>query len=349
MNLSKFTITDFIDLVKKNKHRYLKAVCITFVVAAIYAYSLPKEYSATTTMAPEFTSASSMNGLSGLASMAGIDLSKMTSEEDALFPELYPDIIQSTEFVNKLLSMEVTTADGELTTTLKEYLNDHQKMPWWDYGFVALKKLLPKKEKQVVAEGVDMKEGGPLIYSEQEYALLMHMGKMIFLNQELKTGIISVTVTTQDPLISAIVADSISSQLQDYIFNYRTHKASVDLAYAEALCQKTKKEYEAATRAYSEYADRHLNAYKESTATQRNYLQNEMDLKFQLYTQYSQQAAVARARLQARTPVYNIIQPPVVPTRKSAPSRMMIIILWEIVVLCSMSAWFVLRREKTDA
>ena len=147
-------------------------------------------------------------------------------------------------------------------------------------------------------------------------------------------------------LLAALMVDSVSSQLQDYIFSYRTHKAAVDLAYAEKLCSKTKAEYEDATRAYSNYADQHLNATRESANTQREYLRNEMDLKFQLYTQYSQQAAVARGRLQARTPVYNIIQPPVVPVKKSAPKRMIIVVLWEIIVFCGMSVWLVLHKEK---
>lgn len=348
MNLSKFTITDFIDLLKKNKRRYIKAAAITFVVAAIYALSLPKEYTASTTMAPEFTTGSSMSGLTGLASMAGIDLSKMTAEEDALFPDLYPDIIKSTEFVDKLLKMRVTTADGELTTDLKTYLADHQSMAWWDYGILFLKRLLPKKDKnqKPVADGASGGENGPLVYSEKELMMLLGLSKSISLKQELKTGIITVTTTAQDPLIAAVLADSVSSQLQNYIFNYRTHKASVDLAYANRLSEKAKQEYDEATRAYASYADRHHNTILESSTTRRDYLENEMQLKFQLYTQYCQQAAVAQARLQARTPVYNIIQPAVVPIRKSAPKRMTIVLLWEIIVFCGLSVWLMFRKEK---
>ena len=111
MNLSKFTITDFIDLLKANKRRYFKAAGITFVLAVIYAFSIPKEFTADTKLAPEFTSGNGLGSLGGLASMAGIDLSKMTAEEDALFPDLYPEIIQSTEFINNLLSMQVTTSE----------------------------------------------------------------------------------------------------------------------------------------------------------------------------------------------------------------------------------------------
>ncbi|MBR1666589.1 MAG: hypothetical protein IJ699_10280 [Bacteroidaceae bacterium] len=343
MNLSKFTITDFIALMKANKRKYYIAIGVTFVLAVIYSLSIPKEYTADTKLAPEFTSGSGLSGLGGLASMAGIDLSKMTADEDALFPDLYPEIIHSTEFINHLLSMQVTTADGSLTTDLKDYLVHHQSHTWWAAGFKALRDLFPRKKKmQVAASGES--DGGPLIYSEDDISLFKGLAKTITLKQELKTGIITITATTQDPMVAAQVVDSVSSQLQNYIFNYRTHKASVDLAYAVKLCAKTKAEYEAATLAYSNYADRHFNAIKESAVTQREYLRNEMDLKFQLYTQYSQQAAMAQARLQARTPVYNIIQPAVVPVRKSAPKRMTIVILWEIIVFCGMSVWLVFRK-----
>lgn len=347
MHLQNFTINDFIKLLKNNKQHYLKAAGITFVIAVIYVFSLPKEYTASTTLAPEFTAGSSLNGLGGIASMAGIDLSKMTAEEDAFFPDLYPAVIQSTEFINHLLGMQVTTLDGTVKTDLKDYLANYQSLPWWSYGVLAIKNLLPKKAEQKPA-GDDESTEGPLFYTEKEFSLLDGLGKSFVLKQELKTGIITITATAQDPLVAALLVDSISSQLQNYIFNYRTHKASVDLAYAENLCAKTKAEYDAATQAYSNYTERHLNASKESAITRRDYLRNEMDLKFQLYTQYSQQAAVAKARLQARTPVYNIIQPAVVPIKKSAPKRMTTVLLWEIVVFCGMSVWLMFRKEKLE-
>jgi len=241
--------------------------------------------------------------------------------------------------------MQVTTLDGTVKTDLKDYLSNYQSLPWWSYGILAIKKLFPKKEELRPTDDGES-AGGPIFYTEKEFSLLDGLGKTFVLKQELKTGIITITATAQDPLVAALLVDSISSQLQNYIFNYRTHKASVDLAYAEGLCAKTKAEYDAATQAYSDYTDRHLNASKESAITYRDYLHNEMDLKFQLYTQYSQQAAVAKARLQARTPVYNIIQPAVVPIKKSAPKRMTTVLLWEIIVFCGTSVWLVFRKEK---
>ena len=346
MKLQEFTITEFVQLLKDNKRRYFKAVGITFVAAAIYTLSLPKEYTSSTTLAPEFTSGSAMSGLSGIASMAGIDLSKMTAEEDAFFPDLYPAVVQSTSFVDKLLAIQVTTADGKLTTSLRDYLTNHQSVAWWQKGIIALQHLLPKKENKVIVNGQDDDASGPLIYSEKELMLLKGMSKTISIKQELKTGIITITATTQDPLIAAVMADSVSSQLQDFIYNYRTHKATVDLEYSNRLTAKAKAEYEEASRAYSDFADRHHGMILEAGNTQRDYLENEMQLKYQLYTQYCQQAAMAKARLQARTPVYNIIQPPVVPVRKSAPKRMTIVILWEIIVFCGMSVWLIFHPSK---
>ncbi|MCR5821191.1 MAG: chain-length determining protein [Bacteroidaceae bacterium] len=347
MNLSEFTISEFLQLLKKNKRLYLKVIGATFILSVIYSFSIPKEYTASTKLAPEFSPGNGLGNLGGLASMAGLDLSKMSAEEDALFPDLYPEIISSTEFINNLLSMQVTTIDGELTTDLKDYLVNYQSEAWWKAGIMALGKLLPKKEK-IAPVGVES-EDGPILYSEEDLLLMKGVSEFVNLKQELKTGIITITATVQDPLIAALVVDSVSSQLQNYIFNYRTHKASVDLAYAEKICADTKAEYEAATQAYAQFADRHFNTIKESASTQRDYLRNEMELKFQLYTQYSQQAAMAKARLQARTPVYNIIQPPVVPVRKSAPRRMVIVLLWEIIVFCGMSVWLVLKDKSLTA
>ncbi len=345
MKLKTFTFSEFIRLLKANKRRYIRAFVITFVLAAIYSLSLPKEYTSSTTLAPEYSSGLSMNGgLGALASMTGIDLSKMSSDEDALFPDLYPEIVKSTDFMDHLIGMQVTTADRELTTTLKDYMRNHQKMAWWTKGLIALKKLFPKKKEEMSADGAGGK--GPRIYSEEDVALFKGLGKAINLKQDLKTGIITVTATMQDPYIAAVVVDSVSSQLQNYIYTYRTHKAAKDLAFSEELIAKSHAEYEAASRAYANYADQHHSMILESGNTRRDFLENEMNLKYQLYQQYSQQAALAKARLQERTPVYNIIQPPVVPVRKSAPKRMIIVALWEILVFCGMSVWLILKDDE---
>lgn len=78
-------------------------------------------------LAPETTDATSkMSNLGGLAAMAGIDLGS-ASGQDALSPNLYPDIVHSTPFLLELFPEKVTDKEKKYTTTLYDYIAGHQR------------------------------------------------------------------------------------------------------------------------------------------------------------------------------------------------------------------------------
>ena len=68
--------------------------------------------------------------MGALAAMAGINLGSSTGE-DALSPELYPDIVSSTPFLLEMFDVKVADQKGKINTTLYEYLDKYQRAPWW--------------------------------------------------------------------------------------------------------------------------------------------------------------------------------------------------------------------------
>ncbi len=52
---------------------------------------------------------------------------------DAISPELYPDVVQSTPFLLELFPIEVETKNWTLHTTLYDYMDEHQRKAWWGY------------------------------------------------------------------------------------------------------------------------------------------------------------------------------------------------------------------------
>ena len=56
-----------------------------------------------------------------------------------------------------------------------------------------------------------------------------------------KSNITKVTVSLQDPLAAAIVADSAVHKLQEYITDYRTRKAKQDYDFQLSLCKQYKR------------------------------------------------------------------------------------------------------------
>ena len=80
----------FQDLLK-HKRLYFKVLPITFVVAAIFALSLPNYYKCTVQLSPEMTGSSSRkSGLLSLASSFGVNLGTASGGmgTEALFPTL---------------------------------------------------------------------------------------------------------------------------------------------------------------------------------------------------------------------------------------------------------------------
>lgn len=124
---------DLIELAQKTwKSRRLifKSCGYAFIIGLIVAFSIPKEYTTSVTLAPESSSKSGSGNMGALAAMAGINLSS-SSGEDALSPELYPDIVSSTPFLLELFNIKVKDQKGDLNTTLYNYLDKHQRAPWW--------------------------------------------------------------------------------------------------------------------------------------------------------------------------------------------------------------------------
>ena len=127
---------DLIELAKKvwsGRKLILKSCGWAVLVGLVVGFSIPKEYTANVTLAPEAAAGRSVSGgLSALAGMAGINLGA-SQTTDALSPQLYPDIVKSIPFSIEMFDIKVTDTKGKLNTTVYEYLKEHQKQPWWKY------------------------------------------------------------------------------------------------------------------------------------------------------------------------------------------------------------------------
>ena len=84
------------------KRKLIIRNCIyAFIAAVVISFSIPKEYTSDTVIAPELSSG--LSGISGnlgaLASMAGINVGGLSGNSDAIYPEIYPEIAVSTPFI----------------------------------------------------------------------------------------------------------------------------------------------------------------------------------------------------------------------------------------------------------
>lgn len=340
---------DWMDILRRiiaiRKTLY-KAAGVGVVLGIIIALSIPKQYTVTVTLSPEMGGDKASGGPASLASFF-LGGGASSNSPDALNATLAPDIVASTPFVLELFNTRVQTLDGELDTTLVAYL-DEQKTPWFSY-IIKAPGMAIGAIKSIFTEKVDTVSAlNPFQLTEKEATKVEGLRKAIIANVDKKTAMTTITVTLQDPKVTAIVADSIVAKLQQYIIDYRIKKAKEDCSYLEQLYKERQQEYYNAQSKYAHYFDSNRNIALQSVRAEQERLQNDMNLAYQVYSQVAQQLQVARAKIQEEKPVFAIIEPAIVPLLPSSTSRKAIIIGFIFLSIAIVGGWQLLGKEYWD-
>jgi uncharacterized protein involved in exopolysaccharide biosynthesis len=174
------------------------------------------------------------------------------------------------------------------------------------------------------------------------------IGNAIDVSVDTKTGVTTLNVSMQDPVISAAMTDTVMNKLKDYITNYRTMKARHDLAFTEKLFEESRDNYYKAQQRYARYTDSNQNIILSSYRTESERLQNEMNLAYGVYNQAAQQLQAAKAKVMEITPVYAVVQPATVPLRPEKPKKMIILVGFVFMAFVGTSAWILFGRNVLD-
>lgn len=337
---------DLIEILRKiwNGRRTIYKGCIIgAIIGLVVALSVPKEYSTTIKLSPEITDSKGKMGgnFSAFAQIAGINLSQGATA-DAVYPDLYPQVVKSVPFIVGLFDVEVTTQGGK-TMALSDYLKNETHGVWWRAitslpskaigGVLSLFK--GKKQQMPDSCGVD-----PFHLSERQWAMVNSIRGCIAVNVDNKTSVISITSTMQDPVVSAELADTVATKLKYFIADYRTSKSVQDLEYAQSLNEEAQQDYFAAQQRYADYVDKNHNVALNSRKIEEERLRNEMTLAFNLYNSTATLLQQARAKVQQEMPVYAVLQPATVPLQPTT-SRLKKLIVFAFLGILFTGAWVV--------
>ena len=300
-----------------NRRLFYKVLPVVFLLSCIYIFSKPRYYHSDIMLAPEMENSGTGGTIGALASSFGLNLNEMQTS-DAITPLLYPDLMEDNGFVSNLMNIKVKSQDGEIETTYHDYLQKHQKKAWWTYPISWFKSLLPKKEEARGSKG----SYDPYYISKKEDSVYGAARKKIGISIDNKTGVISIGVEAQDPLICKTVADSVMERLQVFITEYRTNKARIDYEYYKKLTADAKQDYEKSRRKYAGMADANTHVSLRSVELKMEDLENDMQLKFNAYTTINTQLEAAKAKVQERTPAFTVLKGAAVPIKPAGPKRM---------------------------
>ena len=304
----------------------LRFVGIAGLLGVAVALLQPKHYTSTVILAPELSSKSDLpSSLTSLSSVMGLDFGSLGRKNpDAIYPEIYPEVLRSPDFLIELFDIPVTLTDGT-QTTYSIHLAENYK-----------EEVLP----ELTASAIDLHH-----LTEAQERMCTAMSRNILSSLERDNSLITIAVTDEDPNVAYAVADTVQSKLQTYICDYRTKKARNDYDYTKVLVDKARQEYLDAQRAAATYADANISVFKQKVIIQSEILQNEFQIKYQQYNALAQQLQAAEAQIQESTPVYTIIRSATAPNRASSTPRSIIVILWVMVGFAAYVVWVGFGRD----
>lgn len=194
---SEIDLMEIVAKLWKGRKFILKCCAVGAVLGLIVAFSIPKRYCASAVLAPETDQRMGGSGMSSLASMMGVSLDNSV---DAINAGMFPDVVHSVPFIFGLFDLEVSTIDGELSTTLLDYMLEHQRRAWWSYvlgipGKAAGWFFSLFSEEAPQGDGVLRMENLP----ERERGVVKYFSEGISVNVDKKTGKTSLSLEMQDP------------------------------------------------------------------------------------------------------------------------------------------------------
>ena len=327
---------------KKHKRLYKKWMLITFVASCIFVIGLPNKYKCEVMLAPELTTSGSRSSLSSLAATFGMKIGTGAMGNEALFPTLYPDLMNSVDFKTSLFTIPVHRIDTTLVMSYYDYMAYDQKKSWWgaaiSYPFQLLAELILPEDT------IDQHKVNPFMLTKEQTKVIEKIDKQVTCDVDQKTMVITIDVIDQDPLIAATIADSVKVRLQDFITDYRTKKARVDLEYNRKLYDEAKERYTKARQLYSNFSDANQDLVLQSVRSKLVDLENDMQLKYNAYTMVANQVTAAEAKVQEATPAFTTLQTATVPVEKAGPGRKKIVLVFLFLAFLIITA-YVLHKE----
>lgn len=318
-------------------------VIVAAVVGVIVALATPRTYRAQVVLAPELSSGGIglNNNMADLASTFGINMSKNTTV-DAIYPEIYPEIFSSTDFIKALYDIKVRTKDDDTPRTFYYHMTKEQKAPFWTYPQSWIIKMMAKSQADGNAKGNDVDH---YRISKQDAELCEAISGLILCEVDKKTSVITISYTDQDPLVASIMVDTLHNRLQEYITAYRTKKARADYEFYKAQAAQMKREYERSRNYYVTFADANQEAQLESVVRKTAEMEDDMQQKYDSYKNLLNSMRQANAKIQENTPAFTIIQRPMMPHRPSSRSRIQTVLIFILLGVLADSVWVLFLRK----
>ncbi len=301
----------------------LRFVALFTALGVSVALLLQPEFVSEARIMPEMGGGSGdmLRRLASVAGFSGVDMAD-NDQMDAIRPDLYPNVLQSTPFILYLIDQPMTASNGQQTTVGAVLMPDKGIGSWLQTLF------LPNEATP--AQPANRINNRIVKLSRRQQKLVDEVGRRVSARLDTRSGIISISAKMPDATIAAAVAQLAMDYLTAYVTNYRTEKARQDLHFYELRLNEARQRYQQAQLTVFRYNDQHQYAVvvMQAATMQKQRMDAELNIAQTGYTELSRQFEQAKLRVQERTPVFKVLEPAQVPPERVSPKRTIVVLLF---------------------
>ena len=329
---------DLVEIIQKiwrNRRFILKVTAIFAVLGFIVAISTPNVYTASCTLVPQTGQKSTGSSLGGLAAMAGINLGNLNTGE-VLSPSVYPKIMTNINFQKELIYSKYHCKELSDPITLYDYYTEKENKKF--SLFRTLKKYtigLPG----IIYSAIKSEHKDNILFdnllfqsfTSEERNVVKIVNSNISISVNNKDGYVSIYSSMPEPLLAAELAQKGQELLQKYITEFKIEKVKSNLRFVESSYEESKKFFESKQAELARFRDSNKSLTTAIAKTQEEKLTSEYNLLLNIYSELAKQKEQAKIAVTETTPIFTIIEPVIVPTEKSKPSRLMILLVYSFI------------------
>ena len=316
------------------------------------AYSIRSEFSSSTRILP-YRSAPASTSIAGLAGLAGIRLPGVGSDQ-TITADLYPILARTVDFRIAVAETPVRFfADSTAVTSIR-WLKDHRTAPARvgvavGRAIGAISRALstaPPNDTTVVVGAL----GDTLRRFDREYAdLLEEFEERLVVSYDKKSSVITISSAMPSAIAATDVVEVAADRLMKRIIDFEAHKAAEQLRFIEEQYHRVEGTYRQAQRNLAEFTDRNRTLVGPLAQIERDRLQRDFNIAFEVFQQVSLELERARLKKNEDTPVFATIESAVVPIRRSSPNRPLMLLVAMALGLAAGVVRIELRRRPIDA
>ena len=277
---------------------YASACILSVVAAVLYSLCIPTAYTAETVLIDEN---SEMDVIVGTSHMREWYRERDSWDEGINDVEIYAQQLDSREFAMEMSQVRIP---GYGMNYL-EYVKRYHHHPWWY-----------------------LRE-----YESDDEEALKQINECIRYRVVALKQTLTIQVVDPDPVVSAMMVDSVSSHLQKFITEKKSLVVKERYDYMAGRLDEVKGEFLLRQKLFAEYNDAHRNSTKVQEKSRLETLKNNMEAAFKSYTYFNLLFLHQKMQLEKKALPFYELKSASVPVRPSNPQYLFNILSFLAVTL----------------